>query len=215
MFVTFEGIDGSGKTSVLEALAREMRAQGHTVLATREPGGSPLGLELRRIVLEHRKAEMTPISELFLFLADRAEHVHKVLLPALSSGTLVFCDRYTDSTLAYQGAARGLARQTLMELNSLASGGLSPDLTLLFDLPVETALSRIMQRKQKDGSKVAEGRFDACARAFHEEVRRAFLELAAEDPRFCVLDAAQPFAEVVRNARERISAELEGKRRTI
>ena len=192
MFVSFEGIDASGKTTVMHLLAAELASLGHTVLETREPGGCDLGVRLRSIVLDERTAGLSPRAELFLFLADRAQHVETVIAPGSAEG-IVLCDRYTDSTLAYQGYGRGLPLEELVLLNRQATGGLVPDLTFLFDLPVETALARMGRRHGAEG----EGRFDRETVGFHERVRAGYLALARREARFRVIDAAQPVETVV------------------
>ncbi|MCR5814448.1 MAG: dTMP kinase [Desulfovibrio sp.] len=208
MFVTFEGIDGSGKTTLLQTLAESM---GECPLClTREPGGSALGKRLREIVLDEHTKGLEASAELFLFLADRAQHVAEVIKPALERGELVFCDRYTDSTLAYQGAARGLDQATLMTLNALASHGLEPDLTFLLDLPVALAKKRMLQRK---GTVCQEGRFDGYDASFHETVRAGFLDLAKRHAeRFCVLDAASSLEELVQTAHKHLQARMDKKK---
>ena len=136
MFVTFEGIEGAGKSTAINYLAGFLQENGHDPLCTREPGGCALGRSLRSILLDARTRELSSRAELFLFLADRAQHVAEIIRPALEAGQTVLCDRYTDSTLAYQGHGRGLDTEYLRRLNQAASGGLQPDLTLLLDLPV-------------------------------------------------------------------------------
>lgn len=201
MFVTFEGIDGSGKTTLLQALAKQR--QETKICLTREPGDSMLGKRLRAIVLD-AKTQLDARAELFLFLADRAQHVAELVRPALARGEIVFCDRYTDSTLAYQGAARGLDQETLLALNRLASHSLEPDLTFLLDLPVAMAQERMRQRKLEQ-----EGRFDGYDASFHEAVRQGFLDLAKRfASRFHVLDASLPLKDLVSAADTVLSARL-------
>ena len=205
MFVTFEGIDGSGKTTLLQALAESMGNE-HLCL-TREPGDSALGRRLRAIVLDAKTTGLDARAEHFLFLADRAQHVIEVIRPALERGEMVFCDRYTDSTLAYQGAARGLSQESIISLNTLASYDLVPDLTFLLDLPVALAKSRMQQRK---GS--SEGRFDGYEASFHEAVRAGFLGLAKTyAARFCVLDATKSLQELVTLAHKELLARMRKK----
>ena len=202
MFVTFEGIDGSGKTTLLQALAETM-GKAHLCL-TREPGDSALGKRLREIVLDAKTKGLDARAELFLFLADRAQHVAQVIRPALERGEMVFCDRYCDSTLAYQGAARGLSQDCIMDLNALASFGLEPDLTFLLDLPVSVAKSRMQQRNE-----AFEGRFDSYDGPFHEAVRAGFLELATRyAERIYVLDATRSLKELVSEAHKQLLARM-------
>ena len=142
MFISFEGIEGSGKSTALTLLAQELERRGYDVLRTREPGGCGLGRALRPILLDARTRSLNMRAELYLFLADRAQHVAEVIRPALEAGQIVLCDRYTDSTLAYQGYGRGLDPEKLRRINEMATGGLVPDLTLLMDLPVGLGLER-------------------------------------------------------------------------
>lgn len=186
--ITFEGVEGSGKTTQCQRLAKLLREEGHRVLETREPGGTPLAERIRDILLgssaDLLAAEpMTPESEAYLVFACRSQHVTQVIEPALREGVVVLCDRFSDSTLAYQGYGRCLDLAILRKMNRLATKGLTPDLTLLFDVPVATGLQR--RRREPDLN-----RLDREARRFHEKVRRGFLELATASPRrIKVLDA--------------------------
>ena len=219
MFLTLEGIEGSGKSTLARHLAAHFAAKGREVTLTREPGGSPLGAALRPLLL-HAASRPCARAELFLFLADRAQHVAEIIRPALARGEVVICDRYADSTLVYQGAGRGLAAelaarchgtrsgipdncaaqaeagsfaQTLFTLNDLAVDGLWPECTLLLDLAPELGLDRARARNAAGGTCLAEGRFEAEELAFHQRVRAGFLELAASQPqRIRVLDATLP-----------------------
>jgi len=197
-FVTFEGGDGTGKTTQIRALETYLTSQGRACLVTREPGGTELGAMLRRVLLEAGGAPIAHSSELFLYLADRAQHVSEVIRPAVAAGKIVLCDRFTDSTLAYQGYGRGLDLALLREFNSVADGGTCPDLTLLLDCPVEVGLGRTARRlahSKIDAPK--EDRFEREKLGFHEKVRAGFLALARQEPeRFRVIDAARPAAEV-------------------
>jgi dTMP kinase len=200
-FVTLEGPDGGGKSTQLEPLAQALRAQGHAVTVSREPGGTPLGEQVRRLLLESADGAIAPWTEALLFTAARAELVARVIRPALASGAIVLCDRYLDSTLAYQGAGRGLDRQLLGLLQEQATAGLRPDLTLWFDVPVETAIARRRQGQQD--------RLDRETAAFHARVREGYRQLAAADPNRWVLidasrDAASLRAEVVAVVCERV-----------
>lgn len=207
MFITFEGTEGSGKSTQLGLLAKVLREHRIPHLVTREPGGSRLSTQLRHWILNKLDYNLMPETELFLFLADRAQHVKEVVEPALAEGKVVLCDRYTDSTLAYQGGGRGFELGRLSLLNETASGGLKPDLTLLFDLPVEVGLRRAMGRgKGKD-------RMEREALAFHRRVRKVFLELARKEKgRFVLLDAAQSQAMVYQEMLERLIDRLPLKR---
>ena len=192
MFVTFEGIEGAGKSTAMRGLATTLEARGKTVVQTLEPGGCALGVTLRTVLLDARTQNLSERAELYLFLADRAQHVHEVVRPALEAGSVVLCDRFCDSTFAYQGYGRGLDLAMLRQLNEQATGGLVPDLTLLFDLPVETGLARARSRNAACGKAQNEGRFEAEKLAFHQRVREGFLALAAAEPqRFRIIDASQ------------------------
>ncbi len=189
MFITFEGIEGSGKSTALTALAGLLRQDGYQVYETREPGGCPLGQELRRILLNPATGKISSEAELFLYLADRAEHVAGHIRPALEKGELVLCDRYVDSTLAYQGFGRGLDVEKLRRLNNDATNSLTPHLTILFDLEPETGLRRARNRNSELHME-DEGRFEAEAMAFHRSIRNGYLELSRQDPaRWRVVDA--------------------------
>jgi len=190
-FVTFEGGDGSGKTTQVRLLDEHLRARHVPRVLTREPGDSSIGKGVRRLLLERQDKALSCEAELFLIAADRAQHVREVIAPALSDGRLVLCDRYADSTLAYQGYGRRFDLPLLRSLNDLATGGLIPDLTLLFDCPPELALSRAMARIEDENaaSTFREDRFEVEGLEFHERVREGFLELASAEPsRFVVLD---------------------------
>ncbi|MEJ5376138.1 MAG: dTMP kinase [bacterium] len=199
-FITFEGIEGSGKTSQLALLAQDLRGRGIRVRVTREPGGTPVGDLLRSIILGSQGKGMAPMTELFLIAACRAQHVTEVIGPALEMGEVVLCDRFTDATLAYQGYGRGLDLSLVREVSCLASGGMQPGLTILLDCPVEMGLERSRKRLAAEGKFLSEGRFEQEERSFHQRVRQGYLELAREDPeRIKVLDASAP-AEVVARA---------------
>lgn len=165
MFITLEGIEGSGKTTLIENLADVFRTLNHEVLVTREPGGCALGRELRQMLL-NPETEICPEAELFLFLADRAQHVAEVIRPALKRGEVVLCDRYADSTVVYQGYGRGLDIEKLRSLNDVAIGGLWPDRTFVLDMDPADALKRARRRNAELGLSEKEGRFEARADAF-------------------------------------------------
>jgi dTMP kinase len=186
-FITFEGIDGCGKSTQLRMLASELRLRGREVVSTREPGGTPLGVRIRQLVLDAEE-QVDPLAELLLYAADRAQHVRTHVRPALESGHVVLSDRYADATVAYQGAGRGFPPELVSELVVLATGGLMPDLTLIFDLPVDESQRRQARRTSK-GHKA--DRLDAEDAAFHTRVRDAYLRIAAAEPeRVRVIDAA-------------------------
>ena len=190
MFITFEGIEGSGKTTQIRHVMEFLRQRGRDCVSTREPGGTATGEKIRAILLDPESRGMDPSTELLLYVADRAEHVNKVVRPSLSAGKTVLCDRYYDATIAYQGYARGLDMDLLSNLHRLIINDLKPDITFLLDLPPEAGLSRAW--KQIDAGKRAgvETRFEKEAFSFHEKVRKGYLELARMEPgRFAVIDA--------------------------
>ena len=184
-FITFEGIDGCGKSTQLRLLASELRVRGLPVIATREPGGTPLGQKLRAALLDVQE-EVDPLTELLVFAADRAQHVRKHLLPALEQNQVVLSDRYADATVAYQGAGRGFDSELIQEIVQLATGGLTPDLTLLFDLSVADAAVRTRKRVKNKRT----DRLDVEDVEFHTRVRNAYVEMAKAQPeRFRIIDA--------------------------
>ena len=209
-FVTFEGIDGTGKTTQLKALEKHLQARRRSCVITREPGGTSLGNLIRQVLLEVGKHPVASPTELFLYLADRAQHVQDVILPALNAGKIVLCDRYTDSTLAYQGYGRGIDLKLLRRLNEFADGGVQPDLTFLLDCPVALGLSRTAQRQRTVATGEShEDRFEREKLDFHERVRAGFLDIArAEAPRFRIIDAARSAEEVAQEIRQIIDQEL-------
>ncbi len=185
LFVTFEGIDGSGKSTQIERCAEALRQQGLKVVVTRNPGGTVFGQELRQILL-HSSHAVSPLSELLLFMADRAQHMEEVVLPALEAGKVVLCDRHGDSTVAYQGYGRGLSVEMIEELNRLATQGHLPHLTILLDASPERLAARVTQRGAVD-------RMEGEAKAFHDRVRDGYLQLAKRHPeRIQVLNADTP-----------------------
>ncbi|HEX7044690.1 MAG TPA: dTMP kinase [Burkholderiales bacterium] len=191
LFITLEGGEGAGKSTQLQAIADWLRQRGHEVVATREPGGTPLGERLREVLL-HGQGDMSPDAEALLMFAARAEHLARVIRPALAAGRSVLCDRFTDATYAYQGGGRGIPATRLAALEQWVQGGLRPDLTLLLDLPVEVGLARARGRGAFD-------RFEREQRDFLERVRAAYLARAAAEPeRVRVIDASRPTAEVTR-----------------
>lgn len=203
LFVTFEGIEGSGKSTHLAHLAGHLRAGGHAVVETREPGATRAGAAVRELLLGAGEVPLAPMTELFLYCADRAQHVAEVIKPALAAGRIVLCDRFSDSTIAYQGYGRGLDLEALRATDARARDGVAPDLTFLLDCPVELGLGRARQR-----SAVGD-RFEREAVAFHERVRAGFLTLAeAEAARFRVLDASAPIDDIQRRLIAEVDARL-------
>jgi dTMP kinase len=207
-FITFEGIDGCGKSTQLRLLASELRMRGFEVVSTREPGGTPLGQGIRNVLLDPQM-EVDPLAELLLFAADRAQHVRTLLAPAIESGSIVLSDRYADATAAYQGAGRNFTTEMIAEVISLATGGLKPDLTLIFDLPVAECLARTSRRTETDNQT---DRLDAEDAAFHTRVRDAYLKLAAEEPeRVRVISASGSINETHDRVMEAVIPFLESK----
>jgi len=185
-FITFEGIDGSGKSTQLRMLADVLRSSGHDVVTTREPGGTPLGRALREAFLETRET-VAPMAELLAFAADRAQHVEFLIKPAVAEGRIVISDRYADATFAYQGAGRGFLEDKVNQVIDLATNGLKPDLTLFFDISVETAIARMNDRAELGAKK---NRMDEETADFYARVRNAYLGIATREPlRFHVVNA--------------------------
>jgi dTMP kinase len=203
MFITLEGPEGSGKSSQLPELAQWLRQQGFQVHTTREPGGTAISDQIRGILGDLANTAMHPRTEILLFLAARAQLVEEVMRPLLQTNTIILCDRYADSTLAYQGYGHGVDLDTLHQLLAFATGGLQPDLTILLDLDVETGLNR---RKNSGGEW---NRLDAYALAFHQRVRKGYLALAAEAPqRWEIINADQPFNKVQLDLRQVLAEKL-------
>lgn len=189
-FITLEGSEGVGKTSNLAFMERHLREAGREVVVTREPGGTPVGEQIRALLLDPANQAMVSDCELLLMFAARAQHLQEVILPAVARGAWVLCDRFTDATYAYQGGGRGIEAARIAELESWVQGGLRPDLTLLLDLPVEIGLARAGERGAPD-------RFEQEQRPFFERVRQAYLDQAAAQPgRYRVVDAGQPLEAV-------------------
>ena len=188
-FITFEGIDGSGKSTQLRLLADFLEQAGCEILLTREPGGTPVGNRLRAALLDAHE-EVDPLTELLVFAADRAQHVRRVLRPALESGRVVISDRYADATRAYQGAGRGFSTELIAEIIQLATEGLQPDLTVLFDLSIEDSTARTQRRS--NGAQRGD-RLDSEGGDFHARVRDAYLQLAEGQPeRIKIVNTNQP-----------------------
>ena len=208
MFLTIEGIEGAGKSTFLGLLEDELVKRGVDFLRTREPGGCALGRQIRPLLLDASQ-KVSDRAELFLFLADRAQHVADTIRPALERGQWVICDRYADSTIAYQGYGRGMDPEELQKLNDYATGGLWPDITFLLDLPAEVGLGRALARNGREGLTQSEGRFEAEALAFHQRIREGFLARAARWPqRFRVLDAVQTPDAIVAQAMKHLEPYL-------
>jgi dTMP kinase len=209
MFITFEGMEGSGKSTAMMRVGKWLEEKGVAVVYTREPGGSRLGKELRAILLDARNADIVPRAELFLYLADRAQHAATIVRPAVERGAFVLSDRFADSTVVYQGYGRGLDTEALHGLNSMAVDGVWPDATLLFDVDVTTGLSRANARNEAEGKTLAEGRFEAESLAFHARVREGFLNLAGKNPaRFAVIDGTKTPDTVFESARKMVAERM-------
>lgn len=202
-FITFEGIDGCGKTTQFRLLAQWLRDRGKDVVETVEPGGTAIGRQIRKILLDPASADIQPRTELLLYFASRAQNVDQVIRPALDSGRMVLCDRFTDSTLVYQGCGRGLDTDVVRDLDRIACRGLRPDVTFLIDIDLETSLMRARRRNERVGP--AESRIDEESGAFHERVRQGYLSLARTEPdRIVVIDGRRPINDVGQRIREEL-----------
>lgn len=203
MFITFEGPEGSGKTTQIQALFRYLEHLGYDVVLTREPGGTRIGDQVRRVLLDPENQEMLPEAEILLFSASRAQLVGELVRPALARGAIVICDRFADSTMAYQGYGHRLDLEMLRTITRFATGGLTPELTVYLDIEVEEGL----RRKRTAGQGDADGwnRLDQKAIAFHNRVRQGYLTLAAAEPdRWLVLNAARSRDAIQQDIRERV-----------
>ena len=197
MFITFEGIEGCGKTTQIELLYTYLEGSGHKVIKTREPGGTAFGESLRNTFL-HAKMNVHPLSELLVFMAMRAQHVDELILPALKEGTIVLCDRFTDASYAYQGYGRGIDLNTIETLNKLVVKGVKPDLTVLLDCPVEKGLTRKARSASMD-------RFEKEKLSFHRKIKKAYEKLVKEDPeRFFVVDGTLDIDTIHKAIRKKV-----------
>lgn len=205
MFITFEGIEGCGKSTQVDLLRKHLTALGHEVLVTREPGGCPIGEKVRDILLDPGNSGMTPLTELLLYEASRAQHVAGVIRPALEAGVTVISDRFYDASTAYQGHARGLGADKVKELNLVATGGLKPDLTIVLDLPASEGLRRL----GRDLDRIESEAID-----FHEKVRNGYIELARKDPdRVKVVDSSGTIEETASEVAKIVEDSLPRRRR--
>ncbi len=208
-FITFEGGEGSGKTTQLQVLLTHLLATGRDAVETRDPGGTPIGQQIRSLLLDPAYGGTAAVTELFLYEASRAQLVHEVIRPALAAGHIVLCDRFTDSTVAYQGYGRGLDLDLIARLNALATDSLRPDLTFLLDLAPEIGLTRAAQRVTPHAER--HDRIEGEALGFHQRVRSGYRAIAAADPdRVILLDAARGMAETEDLIRRRVEALLRG-----
>ena len=193
MFISFEGIEGSGKTTQIQGVHDYLCQKGHDVVLTREPGGSTIGQQIRAILLNSKNKDLNPLAELLLYMADRAQHLDEIVKPGLSSGKIILCDRYYDATIAYQGYARGLDIDLISQLHGLSFADYKPHLTLLLDLPPETGLGRAWQQIENGQRTDTETRFEEETLDFHRRVREGYLALARLEPRrFKIIDASGP-----------------------
>jgi dTMP kinase len=207
-FITFEGPEGSGKSTQLRLLGERLRSAGRDVLETQEPGGTPIGVQIRHVLLDARNRELCPTAELLLMFASRAQNVDESILPALSAGRTVLSDRFTDSTLVYQGVGRGLGAELVYELDRIACRGLIPDLTLLIDIDAETGLARARHRSLRTDD--SETRMEEQDLGFHRRVRDAYRQLAAEEPgRVRLIDGSQTREAVAEQVWEAVAARVQ------
>ena len=191
MFITLEGPEGSGKSSHITPLADTIRQAGYAVVITREPGGTPIGDEIRKTLLNLKNTAMHPTTEILLFQASRAQHVHELILPSIRAGKVVLCDRFADSTMAYQGYGHQTDLEQLAQIIRFATGGLQPDLTLLLDVDIEIGL------KRRSSDQESWNRLDAKEKAFHQRVRQGYLKMSASQPeRWAIVDASQSLEQV-------------------
>ncbi len=209
-FITFEGIDGSGKTTQFRMLGSWLRDRGEEAIETVEPGGTAIGRQIRKILLDPANAGIQPRAELLLYFASRAQNVEEVIRPALDAGRIVLCDRFTDSTLVYQGSGRGIDTSVVLDLDRIACRGLKPDVTFLIDIDLETSLTRAKRRNDRVGQ--SESRIDEESAAFHERVRQGYLALAESEPeRFRTIDGRGAIGEVGALIREAVLEALQGR----
>ena len=204
LFVTFEGGEGSGKSTVLKQVNEILLSEGHSTLLTREPGGTPISEQIRNVILDKANTSMDPRTEALLYAASRRQHLVEKIWPALKEGKIVLCDRFLDSSLAYQGGARGLGMDEILEVNRYATEGQFPDITLFFDLDPSIGLQRIAANAGREVN-----RLDLERMAFHEKVRASFQKLASLYPeRYVTIDASQPLEKVVEDSLKAIKAKL-------
>ncbi len=209
MFISFEGGEGSGKTTQIRAVADRLAESGHDCVVTKEPGGTVIGEKIRAILLSPGTGALDPVTELLLYAADRNQHVREMIQPMLAAGKIVLCDRFLDSTRVYQGFARGLDKKLIDRLNDLVLGLLRPDLTFLLDIKPEEGLKRVWRQVESGGRPVDETRFENERLLFHQKVRNGYLELSFQEPdRFVVIDAAGSPDQVFNAIWEKIASFL-------
>jgi dTMP kinase len=206
LFITFEGIEGSGKTTQIQLLSGYLERKGYRCRITREPGGCRIGDKIRDILMDRNNENLTPLSELYLIMANRAQHVMEVIEPTLKNQNVLICDRFHDATVAYQGFARGMALDLIERINQTATKGLKPDLTILLDCPVEVGLERARGRMEAGDISWKEGRFEEERGDFHQRVRDAYLTIAKAEPkRIKVVDGARDKHTVERKIRQLVN----------
>jgi dTMP kinase len=211
-FVTFEGIEGSGKSTQIALVADYLSKQGRSATLTREPGGTPIGDHVRKVLLDPANTALAPKAELLLYAAGRAQHLDEIIVPALKAGRIVLCDRFSDATLAYQGYGRGLDLELIRDLDRLVTAGLRPDLTVLLDIDAAAGLSRARGRNSRGGLE-SEARFENEHLSFHERVRQGYLDLARQEPgRFRIVDASPPPGTVQNEIRRAVDELLSAKK---
>ena len=204
MFITFEGGEGAGKSTAIKRIVEKLTSEGYEIVLTREPGGTPIAEEIRNVSLDKKNTAMDPRTEALLYAASRRQHLVEKVIPALKEGKLVLCDRFLDSSLAYQGGARGIGIDTVYNMNLFATEGMLPDLTILFDIKPEEGLARIAANSQREVN-----RLDVEKLTFHNKVRDSFHELAKKFPeRFVIVDASKTPDEVFEDAYKAIEDRL-------
>ncbi len=204
MFITLEGPEGSGKTTAVNAAVAELEKRGYSIVRTREPGGTPIAEQIRNVILDKANTAMDPRTEALLYAASRRQHLVEKVWPAVKEGKIVICDRYLDSSLAYQGGARGLGIENILNINMFATEGTFPDLTLLFDIEPEVGLARIAANANREVNRLDLEKLD-----FHKNVRNTFLDLAKRYPdRFVIIDASKSQEEVAKATLDVILARL-------
>jgi len=211
MFITFEGLDGCGKSTQTERLAAVLRADGHQVVVTREPGGTQIGEQIRGLLLNSRTQGLAPMAELALMFASRAQLIHEVIVPSVKGGKIVLCDRYTDSSEAYQGGGRQLGSEAVLDLHQIICGGLNPEITILMDSEVKASVARARKRNQlaNGGGSEDENRFESENAAFFERVHQAYLGIARREPnRVFMVDARRDGDTVHREIVEHVRNKL-------
>jgi dTMP kinase len=209
LFITFEGIEGCGKTTQVKRFVKRLKGLGISLITTFEPGGTRIGKNIRKILLDSRNKHLSPLTELILYAADRAQHVEELIKPALNEGKWVICDRFFDATVVYQGIARGQDMKLVQSLNAQVTQGIQPDITFLLDCPVDMGLNRALKRNEAQSQK-GQDRFEREALDFHRAVREGYLDLARKNQdRFVVLDATLPKDEVEKRIFQYIEPHLQ------